>query len=91
MALTHKERLTPRKPQPELSVERIKSAHPTPFPSPGVYAQHNAVDTPALLPDGSRVRGLGARRATTAGHGPLHRARGGASDAGRDREAVTRA
>ncbi|MFL6182306.1 MAG: NADH-quinone oxidoreductase subunit J [Actinomycetes bacterium] len=53
MALTHKERLTPRKPQPELSVERIKSAHPTPFPSPGVYARHNAVDTPALLPDGS--------------------------------------
>ncbi|MEO8105968.1 MAG: NADH-quinone oxidoreductase subunit J [Actinomycetes bacterium] len=53
MALTHKERLTPRKPQPELSVERIRSAHPTPYPSPGVYAQHNAVDTPALLPDGS--------------------------------------
>ncbi len=53
LALTHKERLTPRKPQPELSVERIKSAHPTPFPSPGVYAQHNAVDTPALLPDGT--------------------------------------
>jgi hypothetical protein len=25
----------------------------TPLPSPGVYAQHNAVDTPALLPDGS--------------------------------------
>ena len=53
MALTHKERLTPRKPQPELSVERIRSDHPTPLPSPGVYAQHNAVDTPALLPDGS--------------------------------------
>ena len=53
MALTHKERLTPRKPQPQLSVERIKSGHPTPFPSPGVYARHNAVDTPALLPDGS--------------------------------------
>jgi NADH-quinone oxidoreductase subunit J len=53
MALTHKERLVPRKFQPELSVERIKSTHPTPFPSPGVYARHNAVDTPALLPDGS--------------------------------------
>jgi NADH-quinone oxidoreductase subunit J len=52
MALTHKERLSPRQPQPELTIERIKSAHPTPFPSPGVYAQHNAVDTPALLPDG---------------------------------------
>lgn len=53
MALTHKERLTARVPQPHLSVARIRSSHPTPFPSPGVYAQHNAVDTPALLPDGS--------------------------------------
>ena len=25
----------------------------TPLPPPGVYARHNAVDTPALLPDGS--------------------------------------
>ena len=24
-----------------------------PMPAPGVYARHNAVDTPALLPDGS--------------------------------------
>jgi len=27
--------------------------HPAPQPAPGVYARHNAVDTPALLPDGS--------------------------------------
>jgi NADH-quinone oxidoreductase subunit J len=27
--------------------------HPGPLPSPGVYARHNAVDTPALLPDGT--------------------------------------
>ncbi|MCZ3386044.1 MAG: NADH-quinone oxidoreductase subunit J [Actinomycetia bacterium] len=53
MALTHRERLTPRKLQAELSVERMRSEHPTPYPSPGVYAQHNAVDTPALLPDGT--------------------------------------
>jgi NADH-quinone oxidoreductase subunit J len=53
MALTHTERLTPRRHQPELSVERIKSTHPTPLPTPGVYAEHNAVDTPALLPDGT--------------------------------------
>ena len=53
LALTHKERLTPRRPQQALSVERIRSAHPTPYPSPGVYAQHNGVDTPALLPDGN--------------------------------------
>ena len=52
MALTHKERLTARRPQSELSVERVRGSHPTPYPSPGVYAQHNAVDTPALLPDG---------------------------------------
>ena len=26
---------------------------PTPLPSPGVYARHNAVDVAALLPDGS--------------------------------------
>ena len=53
MALTHKERLTARRSQAELSAERIRSAHPTPFPSPGVYARHNAVDTPGLLPDGT--------------------------------------
>ena len=27
--------------------------HPGPLPAPGVFARHNAVDTPALLPDGS--------------------------------------
>jgi NADH-quinone oxidoreductase subunit J len=52
MALTHRERLVPARHQHELSVERIQSDHPTPLPSPGVYARHNAVDTPALLPDG---------------------------------------
>ena len=29
------------------------SSRPTSLPTPGVYARHNAVDTPALLPDGS--------------------------------------
>lgn len=53
LALTHRERLVPRRTQAELSVDRVRSDHPTPFPSPGVYARHNAVDTPALLPDGS--------------------------------------
>jgi NADH-quinone oxidoreductase subunit J len=53
LALTHRERLVARRTQAELSVERIGGAHPTPFPSPGVYARHNAVDTPALLPDGT--------------------------------------
>jgi NADH-quinone oxidoreductase subunit J len=27
--------------------------HPCALPTPGVFARHNAVDTPALLPDGS--------------------------------------
>ena len=27
--------------------------HVGPLPSPGVFARHNAVDTPALLPDGT--------------------------------------
>ena len=29
--------------------------HPGNAPTPGVFARHNAVDTPALLPDGSPV------------------------------------
>jgi NADH-quinone oxidoreductase subunit J len=53
MVLTHRERLFPRKSQRELSQERIRGDHPTPLTSPGVYARHNAVDTPGLLPDGS--------------------------------------
>jgi NADH-quinone oxidoreductase subunit J len=28
-----------------------------PLPGPGVYADHDAVDTPALLPDGSIAPG----------------------------------
>src|SRR5262249_34201245 len=28
----------------------------TPLPGPGTYAQHNAVDMPALLPDGTQSR-----------------------------------
>jgi len=53
MVLAHRERTAPRPTQRELSRERIAGAHPTPLPGPGVYARHNAVDFPALLPDGS--------------------------------------
>jgi NADH-quinone oxidoreductase subunit J len=59
MVLAHRERVTARKTQKELAAERFKrfgkdpSTIVTPLPSPGVYAQHNAVDTPALLPDGT--------------------------------------
>jgi NADH-quinone oxidoreductase subunit J len=54
MVLAHRERIEPRKTQRELARERFgPGGHPTTLPSPGVYARHNAVDTPALLPDGS--------------------------------------
>jgi NADH-quinone oxidoreductase subunit J len=58
MVLAHRERVHARKTQREQSEERFKryerdpNAIVTPLPAPGVYAQHNAVDTPALLPDG---------------------------------------
>jgi NADH-quinone oxidoreductase subunit J len=54
MVLAHRERLHPRKTQRELAQERFRSGgHPTTLANPGVYARHNAVDVPALLPDGS--------------------------------------
>jgi len=58
MVLAHRERLTPKARQPELAAQRIRDytesgKHPGPLPTPGVYARHNAVDTPALLPDGT--------------------------------------
>jgi NADH-quinone oxidoreductase subunit J len=53
MVLAHRERTTPKPTQRELSVQRIASGRPAPLPGPGTYAQHNAVDMPALLPDGT--------------------------------------
>src|SRR5918992_287315 len=58
MVLTHRERLTPKPGQAELARRRMRDyadsgKHPGPLPSPGVFARHNAVDTAALLPDGS--------------------------------------
>lgn len=54
MVLAHRERTTPRLSQREQAQERFRSGvHPGPQPTPGVYARHNAVDTPALLPDGT--------------------------------------
>lgn len=57
MVLTHRERDV-RRSQAELAAERMRDyaatgKHPGPLPAPGVFARHNAVDTPALLPDGS--------------------------------------
>ena len=54
MVLAHRERLERRKTQRELVIERFRGGgRATPLPNPGVFARRNAVDTPALLPDGS--------------------------------------
>lgn len=54
MVLAHRERFGPRMDQREQSKQRFREGkRVTPLPTPGVYARHNAVDTPARLPDGS--------------------------------------
>ena len=58
MVLAHRERITPRASQADLARQRMRDyaatgKHVGPLPAPGVYARHNAVDTPALLPDGT--------------------------------------
>ncbi len=58
MVLAHRERLTPKASQADLAKQRVRDyaesgKHLGPLPTPGVFARHNAVDTPALLPDGS--------------------------------------
>ncbi len=58
MVLAHRERLSARPTQTALSQQRMRDyaesgKHPGNPPTPGVFARHNAVDTPALLPDGT--------------------------------------
>ena len=54
MVLAHRERTEPKATQKDLSKARFLSGdHPGPLPGPGTYARHNAVDMPALLPDGT--------------------------------------
>jgi NADH-quinone oxidoreductase subunit J len=54
MVLAHRERHEHRPTQRELSIERFRGdGYGAPLPPPGVFARHNAVDTPALLPDGT--------------------------------------
>lgn len=54
MMLAHRERLTPKAGQADWSRRRIREGvNVAGLPVSGVYSQHNAVDTPALLPDGS--------------------------------------
>lgn len=53
MVLAHRERTGPRPSQRELARQRVASGHLAPLPGPGVYALHDSVDMPALLPAGS--------------------------------------
>ena len=54
MLLAHREQLGERKTQRRLSQQRLRSGQPVAgLPAPGVFARHNGVDTPALLPDGT--------------------------------------
>ncbi|GGK35421.1 NADH-quinone oxidoreductase subunit J [Nocardia camponoti] len=55
MILAHRDQLTPKRGQREMSRDRFRTEgqRATPQPTPGVYARHNAVDSPAQLPDGT--------------------------------------
>jgi len=58
MVLAHRERLDPKPTQADLAKQRVRDfgelgTHLGPLPPPGTFARHNAVDTPALLPDGT--------------------------------------
>ncbi|MBE1878595.1 NADH-quinone oxidoreductase subunit J [Myceligenerans sp. TRM 65318] len=56
LMLTHRRRLEPKRTQRYVAEQRVKALAEggtlTPLPAPGVYAQSNAMDTPALGPDG---------------------------------------
>ena len=56
MVLAHHQRTVARPTQRESAIARFRSgslASAAGLPGPGVYARHNAVDVPALLPDGT--------------------------------------
>ena len=53
MVLAHRERTSPKPTQREVARRKIESGQVQPEPPPGVYALHNAVDLPAMLPDGT--------------------------------------
>lgn len=56
MVLGHRERTVPRRTQRQLSQDRFREGSElpgAPLPNPGVFSRHNAVDIPALLPDGT--------------------------------------
>jgi NADH-quinone oxidoreductase subunit J len=56
MVLAHHQRTVARPTQRESAIARFRTgslADAAGLPGPGVYARHNAVDVPALLPDGT--------------------------------------
>ena len=56
MVLAHHQRSKARPTQRQLSINRFRGeslGSAAGLPGPGVYARHNAVDVPALLPDGT--------------------------------------
>ncbi|WP_326646831.1 NADH-quinone oxidoreductase subunit J [Streptosporangium sp. NBC_01755] len=53
MVLAHRERIRPKATQRDLARARFSGPQPSPLPGPGTYALHNAIDMPALLPDGT--------------------------------------
>ena len=53
MVLAHRERSGPTLTQRDIARRKIESGQVAPEPPPGVYALHNAVDMPAMLPDGT--------------------------------------
>jgi NADH-quinone oxidoreductase subunit J len=56
MVLAHHQRTVARPTQRESAIARFRTgslASAAGLPGPGVFARHNAVDVPALLPDGS--------------------------------------
>jgi NADH-quinone oxidoreductase subunit J len=59
LVLTHRERLAPRRDQRARADARVAALADgvvlTPLPAPGVYARHNAMDVPALGPDGQPI------------------------------------
>ena len=95
MMLAHREHILPKRSQADMSRERfLKDEHPGSLPPPGVYARHNAVDTPALLPDGTmaensvpaslRARGSLRQVSTELTHEVAQLASGDASIGGED-------
>ena len=82
MVLAHRERLTPKVTQRDTAARRMRDyaehgKHLGPLPPPGVFARHNAVDTPALLPDGTPAESSISR--VLAARGSVKRAPGSAT------------